>query len=312
MTGRFWFMGSGSFGARCLEELCALLTPELVITNPPRKAGRGLNERVTPVEALAQARGLEVYRSARVNDDEALKSRLLHSPPQAIFVIDFGQKVLEPFLGTPEAGCINVHPSLLPRYRGAAPLQRALMDGEEETGVSVFRLVEEMDAGPILASARLDISLSDTYGNLLEKSAKRGGHLLKEVLELIEGGGYSGRDQDPAEASYAPKIAKEEAHIDWTRPARQIHDLIRALNPVPGAFTLIGGRRIKIWESSPLPESGKPGVLLGDRDGLPLVGCGEGSLLLLCVQPEGRKSQEGSAWLRGLKTGKGEALFEQA
>jgi methionyl-tRNA formyltransferase len=312
MTGPIWFMGSGFFGVRCLEELCSVEIPQLVVTNPPRKAGRGLAERVTAVEALAASRGIEVHRSANINEDEVLKGRLAGGTPEVIFVIDFGQKVLDPFLSTPPYGCINIHPSLLPLYRGAAPLQRAIMNGETQTGVSAFRLVEAMDAGPILATEHLEIALSDTYGNLLERCSKKAGHLFREVLGLIEGDGLTGRDQDSDRATYAPKISKEEARIDWTRSAREVHDHIRALNPAPGAYTFMGGRRVKIWESSPSAESGKPGVLLGDHEGSPIVGCGKGSLVLLRVQPEGKKALEGRSWLRGLKIGKGEALFEQS
>lgn len=306
-----WFMGSGAFGARCLEELCAVNPPELVVTNPPRRAGRGLHERITPVEALAVEKGIKVHRSSSVNQDTELQERLAEALPEAIFVIDFGQKVLDPFLNSPPFGCINIHPSLLPRYRGAAPLQRALMNGEEETGVSAFRLVEKMDAGPIIAATALPISLEDNYGTLLEKSAQKGGFLLTEVLKLIRQGSMPSQDQVSSLATFAPKIAKDETRINWSRSARQVHDLIRALNPAPGAFTLVGGRRLKIWKSCPLTENGKPGVLMGDQDGFPVIGCGEGSLLLLSVQPEGKKVQEGSSWMRGIKIGKGEGLFDQ-
>ncbi len=311
MAGPFWFMGSGTFGERCLEELCALVVPDLVVTSPPRRAGRGLRERVTYVERLATERGIEVHRSAAVNDDRELKVRFDAATPQAIFVVDFGQKVLGPYLETPPFGCINIHPSLLPRYRGAAPLQRALMNGESQTGVSIFRLVEAMDAGPVLASASLPIALSDTYGNLLEKSAEKGGLLLREVLKLIDEGRLVASPQDSSQATFAPKIVKEETKIKWARSAGQVHDLVRALNPMPGAFTLMEGRRLKIWESFPSDEDGKPGSFIGEREGLPLVGCGKGSLLLVTVQPEGKKPQPGGSWLRGLKTGKGEILFEQ-
>lgn len=306
-----WFMGSGSFGARCLEELCVINPPQLVVTNPPSRAGRGLKDRVTPVEVLAVEKGIQVHRSPLVNRDTELHELFAEVSPAAIFVIDFGQKVLEPFLSSPPFGCINIHPSLLPCYRGAAPLQRALMNGEEKTGVSAFRLVEAMDAGPIIASRVLPIELEDTYGALLERSAQKGGLLLAEVLKLIRNGSMPSRDQDSSLATLAPKIEKGETKINWTRSSRQLHDLIRALNPSPGAFSLVKGRRLKIWESLPLPENGIPGAFLGDRDGFPVVGCGQGSLILRRVQPEGKKEQEGRSWVRGLKIKKGEGLFDQ-
>lgn len=311
MSQSVWFMGSGAFGASCLEELCRSNPPELVVTNPPGRAGRGLHERVTPVEILAAEKGLEIHRSARVNQDVELQERFLKATPEAVFVIDFGQKVLDPFLCTPPFGCINIHPSLLPHYRGAAPLQRALIDGETETGVSAFRLVEEMDAGPVIASAILPIGPEDTYGELLGKSAVKGGFLLREVLKSMEGGFVPSWEQDHALATFAPKITKTETRIDWTRPARQVHNLVRALNPGPGAFSVLNGRRLKVWKSFPLAQNGISGSFVGEQDGFPIVGCGEGSLLLLCVQPEGKKVQEGSSWMRGLKTGRGEGLFDE-
>ncbi|QTX31238.1 methionyl-tRNA formyltransferase [Aminithiophilus ramosus] len=304
----YWFMGSGDFGRLCLVGLLSRQTPTLVISAPSRPAGRGLRLRETPVAREAVERGLPLHLSPKVNSDDDLLRRFDDERPQVIIVVDFGQMIGEPYLSTPPWGCLNAHPSLLPLYRGAAPLQRALMAGDKETGISVFRLVPAMDAGPILAQSREGIENHESYGHLLARLAPKGGILLQKVLELLEEGLACPKEQDHAKATFAPVIRKEECPIRWIRTAREIACQVRALNPSPGTYALMRGRRLKIWQVDVVDGAGEPGSFLEPREGRAVVACGRGALALGEVQPEGGKRLEGTLWWRGLDLGKGESL----
>ena len=305
----YWFMGTGDFARLCLSHLAEWRLPARVVTAPPRPAGRGLKLKETPVAVEAKCLGLPLAPSGSVNSDEVLMALLREEVPQAIVVIDFGQMIRPPYLSTPPWGCLNVHPSLLPRYRGAAPLQRAIMAGDSETGVTVFRLVPKMDAGPILAQERERIAEKETYGTLMEKLANRGSQLLRDVLELLESSSVSTVEQDHGCATFAPVISKKETEIQWEREAEEIDRLVRALNPVPGAFSFAGKKRIKIWKADLVDDSGPSGTLLTPFDGCAVVACGSRALCLREVQPEGSKRLEGAAWWRGAGRKEGERLF---
>ncbi len=305
---RYWFMGSGEFARRCLSRLHSWRAPDLVVSSLPRPAGRGLKLRDTAVAREAQERGLDLCLSNDVNGDDELLRRFSEESPLGIVVVDFGQMIREPYLSTPSWGCLNVHPSLLPLYRGAAPIQRVLMAGDPATGVTVFRLVPRMDAGPILAQEEETVQPDDTYGSLLERLSLKGGGLLCEALELLGKSGASFREQDHKRATFAPVIQKKEAEVRWSRSAWEINCLIRALNPVPGAFSHVGPKRLKIWKADIVEGSGAPGTLLEPLDDCAVVACGADSLCLREVQPEGRQRLQGASWWRGSGLKEGERL----
>ncbi|HCL80065.1 MAG TPA: methionyl-tRNA formyltransferase [Synergistaceae bacterium] len=296
-----WFFGTGTFAARSLALLTNSLRFSLVVTSPPSLGGRGLKQILSPVEELCAERGIPLHRSRSVASDEELLKALERSRPHSILVVDFGQKIREPFLSTPLHGCLNIHPSLLPRYRGAAPVQRALMNGDDRTGVTLFRLVEEMDAGPILFQDDLCLAGHETAGEVLDVLAARGGKLYQKGVQCLIEGSCSFTDQNSESVSYAPKIANNEAEFFWHSPTRTALNLIRALNPAPGAFVQVDGKRLKVWEAAVSPLRGTPGQVLGFEGGCPVIGMEDGALVLRSVQPEGKKRMDGGEWARGVR-----------
>jgi len=315
---RLWFMGSGAFAARCLTHLSASLPPgislERVITGNPTRAGRGLRETVSRVEETALALGLPLERTGPLSENGPLLKAVTASPPDAIFVVDFAQLIREPFLNAPRWGCLNIHPSLLPRWRGAAPVQRALMNGDEETGATVFRLVPEMDAGPILRQVSIPIEPTATACELYEKLSLRGSQIALEGVQCLlnrpNNVFHFFQEQDNGAATYAPKIGKAEGGVSWDWKALRIHNVVRALDASFGAFTAVRGARLKIWRTLPCGEGeGKDvGRVLRFSDGFPVVGCGGGALRLDEVQAEGKKRVGGDEWARGLRLKEGDAL----
>ena len=301
---RLWFMGSGRFAARCFLELSAFLHFEVVVVPPPKPAGRGLKESLSPLEEVAKSGYGPLIRARDVNREPILLDMAQKEPPDVIVVVDFGQKIKEPILSAPTFGCINIHPSLLPAYRGAAPIQRAIIDGKKETGVTIFRLVNAMDAGPILAQRRYPISPDGPRASSA-RPWPEGSRLLLEVWRVCLGSirGTSGR----TEATYAPKIAKEEASYDGMNP-QSVHDLVR-LKPGLGAFTFARGKILKIWRTS-LADGicGKPGEIIKVEKGRPVVACGEGGVVLLEVQQEGKAPRDAASWWRGARLKEGDVL----
>ena len=223
-------------------------------------------------------------------------------------MIDFGQKIGEPWLSGPRCGCINIHPSLLPRYRGAAPVQRALMNGETEAGVSLFRLVEKMDAGPVWLQGRCAVDPEENAGGLLERMAVAGARLFTENVASLLDGTAALTPQDEALATVAAKIGKSEARRDLALGARKLHDLVRALCPVPGAYVTFRGRRVKILETRVARRSDAESGELFAEDGRLFLGTPQGALELLPVQPEGKKPMAAGDWGKGLRLEKGETL----
>ncbi|MBN1332927.1 MAG: methionyl-tRNA formyltransferase [Synergistales bacterium] len=307
---RSWFAGNGLFAAKCLQFLVEAIDLDLVITSFPHKAGRGMSESKTPVH-LKTKPAIPLHLTEELSRDPELLRLLDTSPPDVIFVVDFGQLIREPFLSFSNLGCLNIHPSLLPKFRGAAPIPRAILSGENATGVTVFKLVEAMDAGPILAQKSLLIADEDTSGSLLTKLSTEGSILLLEAIEGLENGRYSFREQDPTLASYAPKIEKHEAFFDWNDQAVHIHNKVRAFNPSPGAFCLFRGKRMKIWRTSVIDNvSGTPGTVLDFIDSCPVVATMDKAILLYEVQPEGKKRTDGGSWTNGARIKKGESFYD--
>ena len=309
---RLWFIGSGPFAARCLEGLAAEGLPfERVITALPTRGGRGMKEMPSRVEERALALSLPLERTGPLSGNEALMDALREDAPDAAFVVDFGQRIREPLLSAPRWGCINIHPSLLPRWRGAAPIPRALMEGDMRTGVTVFRLVPEMDAGPVLRQGAVDLEGGVTASELYERLAALGAELAAEGLRELEAAGedfsrlFAPQDGEPC---CAAKLSKEEFHVSWDWPADRADRTIRALEALGGAFVMAGGKRLKLWRASPVDASGAPGTVVELRDGTPVMAFASGALLLLEVQAEGKKRSPASEWARGLRLKPGDAL----
>jgi len=304
---RVIFMGTGRLGLPTLRALAESKEHEVlaVVTQPDRPAGRGLKLRPSPVKELAEELKLRIFQPERVNR-EVQKIRAWK--PDVLVVAAYGQILSKELLETPRLGSINLHASLLPKYRGAAPIQWAIIYGETTTGVTTFLMDEGLDTGPILLQRELPISEEDTAGTLEEKLAELGASLMLETLKGLEAGTLTPRAQDDSKASYAPKIKKELGRLDWTRSARELFNLIRALNPTPGAYTFYKGVRLKVHRGRVVDlEEGEPGEVIGLSGGL-IVRAGEGALELLEVQPEGKRIMSGEEFARGRRIKAGEHL----
>lgn len=292
MLKNIWFTGTGNFAALCLENLIKNgLTFTKIITGLPTRSGRNGKENPSPVELKAGALGLAVTRTGKLNDNAGLVSELESQTPELIFVIDFGQIIKEPFLSAPKYGCINIHPSLLPEYRGAAPVQRALLDGRKYTGVSVFQLVKAMDAGGILAQEKFEIpegfNASDLYKSLSELGCKIAAEALRKIPD------FNLTPQNDALATYADKLNKNEFELSFSMTAEKFCSTVRALDMSGGAFILINGKRVKIWRARAADNKN-----VTDN---PVFACADGNVEFLEVQSEGKKKTAGAEWKRGVK-----------
>ena len=306
MSLRLAFMGSPAFALPSLEALLASAHEiACVYSQPPRPAGRGKQARQTPVHAFAAARGLEVRTPKRLRKPAA-QAEFAALKLDAAIVVAYGLILPRPILDAPRLGAFNLHASLLPRWRGAAPIQRALMAGDRVTGVQIMQMEEGLDTGPILASRETPIEADDTAATLHDRLAALGASLLLETLAQIEGGRARARPQAPDAITYAAKIDPTEARIDWTRPAREIDLKIRGLSPAPGAwFELPGGVRAKALMSRLGQGAGAPGEALDDAL---LIACGEGAVRVQEVQREGRAAMAARDFLRGTPVPQGSRL----
>jgi methionyl-tRNA formyltransferase len=277
-----------------------------VVTQPDKPRGRGKGISASPVKLLAEEHGIPVLQPASPKE-EGFADALAVFEPQALAVVAYGHILLRAVLDV--APAMNAHFSLLPRYRGAAPVQRALMDGATETGVSVFLLEPTVDTGPVVAVERVEIGPEESAGELLGRLAPIGARLLVRALGDLESGTLSPVPQSDVEASPAPKIRPEEAEIDWRRPARDLANLVRALNPQPGAFTTARGKRLLVWRARPVDGSGEPGTVLRAGPDL-VVATGSGGLSLTEVQVEGKRALQAEDFLRGYRLEVGRPLSE--
>ncbi len=303
------FMGSGRFAARCLEIISRRLRPVWVLTNAPRSAGRGLKLQNTPVWELARSLSLPVFTTERLSADGERIEWLKKNTPDVILVIDFGHLIKEPVLSMAPLGCLNIHPSKLPEYRGSAPIQRALMEGRTKTAVSIFRLDAGMDSGPILAQPELAILPADDTSALMEKAALLGSETLLHYLCDTAPEDWRFTPQDDEKATAAPKIDKAEGRIDWrAESACEIVDKIRGIGCSPGVYCLVRGRRLRVHAAEPLPSADCEVCRCEMIDGAPVIACREGALKLVEVQPEGKKTQRAEDWARGARIDKGEEI----
>ncbi|HLW17716.1 MAG TPA: methionyl-tRNA formyltransferase [Actinomycetota bacterium] len=302
---RVVFMGTPDVAVPALRAL--LDSPHdvaAVVTQPDKPRGRGRGVSASPVKLLAKERGLPVLQPASPKD-EGFADALSVFEPHALAVVAYGHILPRAVLAI--APALNAHFSLLPRYRGAAPVQRALMDGVTETGVSVFMLEPTVDTGPVVAVEAVDVGPDETAGKLLERLAPIGARLLVRAIDDLEGGALEAIPQSDLDASPAPKIKPDEAEIDWTRPARDIANLVRALNPRPGAFTTAAGKRLIVWRAHPVDGSGSPGTVLSAGPTLS-VAAGDGALALDEVQLEGKQALAAGEFVRGRRFEIGRSL----
>jgi len=295
------FLGTSEFSCPSLEALLESAHEVIgVVTQPDRPKGRGQKFAPSPVKSLAVAKNLSVFQPERVRDHSSLEIlKSLH--PDLMVVVAYGQILSPAVLAIPPRGCVNVHASLLPKFRGAAPIARAILEGETRTGVTTMLMDPGMDTGPILLTAETSVEESDTQGTLHDRLARMGARLLGQTLEGWEKGTLPPIPQDPSLATYAPKIQKEEGRINWQTPARQLFNLVRAFDPWPGAFTVWAGRILKLFQPRPLEEEAKeaPGTVAQTSATGLRIATSDGYLLIRELQLANRPRMGVSEFLRG-------------
>jgi methionyl-tRNA formyltransferase len=299
---RIVFIGAGEIGVPTLQALLPSSEHQLtgVVTQPDKPAGRAQRIEPTPIKRALAGSRVPILQPARVRDRQAIEEiRALQ--PDAIVVIAYGQILPREVLKIPRIACLNLHASLLPRWRGAAPIQAAIAAGDSETGVTVMYMAERLDTGDVLLRHRTDILPTDTGGSLHDRLAQIAPETLLEALQMLANGNTPCIPQDNALATYAPKLTRDDGKIDWSEPAEIIERKIRAFNPWPGAFTEIAAprvRKLKIFSAAIVDLSGKPGEFLRSEKEL-IVAAGKNALSLNEVQPEGKRRMDAAAFLRG-------------
>jgi methionyl-tRNA formyltransferase len=292
------FMGTPDFAATILASLVEAGHPvRVVYTQPPRPAGRGHRSHPSPVEALAERHGIEVRCPASLRDPE-VQAEFAAIPADAAVVAAYGLILPAAILAAPRLGCLNVHASLLPRWRGAAPIQRAILAGDPETGITIMQMDEGLDTGPILSQQVTPIAPDTTAGELSERLAGLGARLILDALDGVSDATLLARPQPGTGITYAAKLRREEAQLDWQQSAAALDRQVRAFDPWPGAFFTARGERIRVMQVAvdPQPTTQAPGTVLDDRLS---VACGVGALRPLIVQRPGRSALATAAFLRG-------------
>jgi methionyl-tRNA formyltransferase len=298
---RVGFAGTPTFAATALESILgAGFAVGLVLTQPDRPQGRGMKAKPGPVKTLALARGIRVEQPPSLKRDPEW-APIVATPLDVLVVAAYGLIVPPAILDWPRYGCINIHASLLPRWRGAAPIERALLAGDRETGISIMRMDEGLDTGPVVARHPVAIDARETAGSLRDKLATVGGRAIVEVLgELNRAGRLIAVPQPEAGATYAAKITRDAETIDWSADAKSLDRVVRAFDPTPGARTSFGGAPLKIWKA--LPVSGRFGtsgvVVQADASGI-VVACGEGAVMITELQRAGGRRMSAAAFLAG-------------
>ena len=301
------FMGTPHFAVPSLSALARTEDVTLAVTNPDRPAGRGRALSAPPVKVEAERLGIPVIQPEKARHPESV-SRIAAERPDLIVVAAYGQILPRAILDIPGRGCINVHASLLPRYRGAAPINWAIARGETVTGVTIMKMDAGMDTGPMLLKKEMPIGEEDTAGTMFPKLAALGAEALVEALAMLREGTLVETPQDGGMATYAPMLKKEHGRIDWGRSAREVRDLVRGMAPWPSAYAEHDGRPLKILSASVREGKGRPGEILSvDRDGI-AVACGEGAVLLRKVQPEGGRPMSSREYAQGRPVRKGDLL----
>lgn len=309
---RIVFMGTPDFAVGSLQALCESGKHEIlaVVTQPDRPKGRGNKLLQTPVKEYALAQGLTVYQPQKVKTPEFVE--LLHElQPELIVVAAFGQFLSREILELPKYGCINVHASLLPKYRGAAPIQYAIIKGEKESGVTIMQMDIGMDTGAMLDKVVVPIAENTTMGELHDALREQGAALLLQVIDKIAAGTAVAEPQDNDQATYATLLDRSMEHIDWSKTAQEVHNLIRGFNPAPSTFTkLPNGKSLKIWGSKMTDKSSAAaaGTVIATGKHSFFVACGEGVLEITEVQPESKKRMPAQVFLNGRGVQEGDLL----
>ncbi|HEY2069281.1 MAG TPA: methionyl-tRNA formyltransferase [Rhizomicrobium sp.] len=304
MALRLAFLGTPDFAVPTLSELIGQGHEiAAVYSQPARPKGRGLGEEPSPIAKLAATHGLAVRTPISLRN-EADQADFAALDLDAAIVVAYGLILPKPILDAPKLGCFNLHGSLLPRWRGAAPIQRSIMAGDAETGVMVMRMEEGLDTGPVLMAERTPVGRK-TYGDLHDELSRLGADLMARALAALERGTITETPQPEAGVTYAKKILKDEARIEWTKPASELDCLIRGLSPVPGAWCEAKGERLKILYAEPVSGKGTPGEILDDAL---TIACGDGALRLLRLQRAGKAAMSATDLLRGFVLSKGERL----
>ncbi|KMO42255.1 methionyl-tRNA formyltransferase [Methylobacterium variabile] len=313
MSLKVVFMGTPDFAVPTLAEIVGGGHEVVAVyTRAPAPAGRGMALRPSPVQALAEKFGLPVLTPATLRTEEAAETFRAHGADVAV-VVAYGMILPPAILDAPPLGCLNLHASLLPRWRGAAPIQRAVMAGDAETGVAVMRMEPGLDTGPVGMLERVAITPDMTAGELHDRLMPLGADLMARALGALERGNLQFRPQPAEGVAYAHKITNEEARLDWSQPARALHDRVRGLSPFPGAYLVAdlgrGPERVKVLRARPAPGGGAPGTLL---DEIGTVACGEEALRLVTVQPAGKGAMTFEDFARGRRLAPGARLVEAA
>jgi len=302
------FFGSSEFAVPSLERLLEYRHDVLaVVTQPDRKKGRRLELSETPVKKKALGEGITVLQPVSP-EEEGIFEKIESLKADLFVVVSFGQILTQRVLSIPKMYCINLHPSLLPRNRGAAPINWAIINGEKKTGLTIIRMNERMDAGDIMLQRKIAVEKEDTSETLSKKFSELGAILLLDALRFIDEGRASFKKQDDRKATFAPKLKKEDGIIDWTKPAAEIHDRVRGTLPWPGAYTYFEGEKINIWKTVLTEGSAPPGVVVEMRKEL-IIGAKKSLIKVEEIQLEGKKRMRAEEFLRGYKKLKKGDLF---
>ncbi|MBR2213758.1 MAG: methionyl-tRNA formyltransferase [Eubacterium sp.] len=295
---RVVFMGTPDFSVPALEKIASEHEVLAVVTQKDKPKGRGQEVSYTPVKESALKLNIPVLQPDKVKEDSFVEElRALY--PDVIVVIAFGQILSKEILDLPKYGCVNVHASLLPKYRGAAPIQWAVIDGEEKSGVCTMKMDEGLDTGDIIDKEEITLDSKETGGSLFDKLAALGGELILKTLQNLEFGNAQFIKQDDSKSTYAKKMTKDLGHIDFTKDAVSIERLIRGLNPWPSAFTYLDGKVMKIWDADVVDAGGEPGTVISEDKDSFVIATGDKALKVNELQLEGKKRMKASDFLNG-------------
>lgn len=302
------FMGTPDFAAASLEALIASRHEiQAVVTQPDKPKGRKGELTPSPVKVVAEGKGIKVYQPLKVRDEEFVETLRAYNP-DVIVVVAFGQIIPLSILKMPKFGCVNIHGSLLPKYRGAAPIQWAVLDGEKETGITTILMDEGIDTGDILLKKTIKIDTDETSGSLFDKLMALGAETILETLDELEKGSLTPTKQGESPTAYAKMLTKAMGLIDFTKSAKELDCFVRGMDPWPSAYTLLSGKTLKLWKVRAVDGSGKAGSVIDiDKESF-TIACGEGAIEVLEVQLEGKKRMSAGDFLKGSTLNIGQEL----
>ena len=302
------FMGTPDFAAASLEALIdSRHEIQAVVTQPDKPKGRKGELTPSPVKVVAEEKGIKVYQPLKVRDEEFVKTLRAYNP-DVIVVVAFGQIIPLSILQMPKFGCVNIHGSLLPKYRGAAPIQWAVLDGEKETGITTILMDEGIDTGDILLKKTIQIDTDETSGSLFDKLMALGAETILETLDELEKGNLTPTKQGESPTAYAKMLTKAMGLIDFTKSAKELDCFVRGMDPWPSAYTLLSGKTLKLWKVRAVEGGGKAGSVIDiDKESF-TIACGEGAIEVLEVQLEGKKRMSAGDFLKGSTLNIGQEL----